>query len=106
MHKDSVETNRPPKQVDLVPADWTYIGDWDTDGKVSMELYVYMGHGVGRLIAIPQTGKAVRAAEVADVDSAFTLTWTGRINRDAAWQDEQRATALARYKSRKRAGRR
>lgn len=97
MRDTSLSAVPPSGQADLVPDEWIFIGDWRTDDGVNVELYVDPGSNVGRLIAIPPHGKAVRAASIADADRFFTLGWTGEIDRPAAWRNAQRAIALGRY---------
>ncbi|NUT31443.1 MAG: hypothetical protein HOV79_00055 [Hamadaea sp.] len=82
----------------LVPDNYVMIGPgWDADGLTSMELYVEMSSGVGRLLAITNTRSAI-AAYIADAHGSFSFGWTGEVDRSLDWQEQQETRARKEFR--------
>jgi hypothetical protein len=93
MHTDSVRAVGPPGQDKLVPDCWVLVGEWRTDDGVGFEQYMDPDTDAGRLIAIPRKPPVVLAAYIVDADQSFSVSWTGEIDRPAAWRNAQKALA-------------
>jgi hypothetical protein len=89
----SLRKTGPPEQDDLVPIEWTLVGEWRTDDGVGFEQYMDLSTGTGRLIAIPRTPPNVVAAVIVDARVSFSMSWTGELDRPAPWRAAQRAIA-------------
>jgi hypothetical protein len=86
-----------PTQDDLVPLEWTFIGDWRTDDGIGFELYIDPYTGAGRLIGIHGPPPNAIAANITDAPGRFAMSWTGEIDRPADWRKDQEAVARSSY---------
>jgi hypothetical protein len=85
-----------------VPDHYVMIGPgWDADNLTSCELYIDMSTGAGLLLAITNVRSAV-AADVFDAHGAFSVKWTGRVDRSLDWQEEQAAVAYDKFRAYRR----
>ncbi|WP_205326988.1 hypothetical protein [Glycomyces sp. YM15] len=78
-----------------IPDRMRHIDEWSAGG-LNFELWVDVHAGDGRLLAIPRG--CVCAATIAEANEAFTVSWTGDLDRPESFLQEQAATAAAVYR--------
>lgn len=94
MHTDSVRTDPPPGQAELVPDNHHLFAEWLSDN-IAFELWMYGREGF--VLADPTRSFEV-AGIVMVVGEQMSITWRGAITaKPQPWLNAQRAKAARAY---------